>query len=445
MNLRLFLRGSPLATLLILLSTAPGIPLTAQSIDSLLQLAIESDPVVESVELRTSAIRERSRGMEAWDPPRVGARISMLPPSEPNPFAAGETMVMAEQDIPLGGKRRRMAAAELAMIPVEEVRVDLSRRDLRREITGPYITIWEIDRRIELNRENRTLLEKIYEEGKSRFALSNQTSATLYNLAAEIEKLDAERERLLSSRRESVVTINIVTGRPLDLPIEVILPEPVDELPSFEELLPLLSSHPALLRMDRMAEARERMAESRDAELEPTLMLSAGVNIMPDGHPVRSRNLSRMVGEIGGAGTQGNEHGEILGLSFGGMLSIPTASWSRSSAEGAGEADRLESLALRSERSGMLRDMAAELRALLGRAERAEVMERYFDRKQIPLLEKEIEVLRIEYLAGRTPLSDLLDSYRMLLMVREEIIMRRAERFETIEMIEIMTGMEVTR
>ncbi len=445
MNLRLFLRGSHLAALLAFLSTVPALPLTAQSIDSLLQLAVEAHPVVESVEYRVSAIRERSRGMEAWDPPRVGARISMLPPSEPNPFAAGETMVMAEQDIPLGGKRRRMAAAELAMIPVEEVRVELLRRDLRREITAPYITLWEIDRRIALNRENRALLEKIYEEGKNRFTLSNRNSATLYNLAAEIERLDAERERLLSSQRESVMTINIVTGRPLDLPVEVSLPEPVGEFPSFEELLPLLSSHPALLRMERMAEAREQMAESRQAELEPTLMLSAGVNVMPDGHPVRTKNLSMMVGEIGSAGTRGSGHGDILGLSIGGMISIPTASWSRSSADGAGEADRLESLALRSERSGMLRDMAAELRALLGRAERAEIMERYFDTRQIPLLEKEIEVLRIEYLAGRTPLSDLLDSYRMLLVVREEIIMRRAERFETTEMIESMTGMEITR
>lgn len=445
MNLRLFLQGSPLATLLALLATAAGTPLSAQSIDSLLRLAVEAHPVVESVEYRVAALRERSRGMEAWDPPRVGVRISMLPPSEPNPFTAGETMVMAEQDIPLGGMRRRMAEAELAMVPVEEVRVDQLRLDLRREIAGAYYAIWEIDRRVVLNRENRALLEKIYEEGRVRFTLSNRNSATLYNLAAEIEKLDAERERLLSSRRESVVTINIVTGRPLDLPVDVIMPEPVGELPSFEELLPLLSSHPSLLRMERMAEARETMAESRDAELEPMLMLNAGVNIMPDGHPVRTRNLSMMVGEIGSAGDQSGGHGGIFGLSVGGMISIPTASWSRSSAEAAGEADLLESLAFRAERIGMLREMAAELREMLGRAERAGIMERYYDRKQTPLLEKEIEVLRTEYLAGRIPLSDLLEAYRMLLMVREEIIMRRTERAEAIEMIQIMTGVEVGR
>src|SRR5690606_12555688 len=140
------------------------------------------------------------------DPPRVGARISMLPPSNPNPFAAGETMLMAEQDIPLGGMRKRMAEAALAMIPVEEVRLLTLERKLHREIARDYFAIWEIDQQVAINRENRELLEQLYEEARARFTLSDRNSAPLYDLASEIEKLDAQRERLLSSRRESVTT-----------------------------------------------------------------------------------------------------------------------------------------------------------------------------------------------------------------------------------------------
>ena len=438
-----FRRFSKRVLFVLLLFSAESPDLPAQSLDSLLRLATTSHPVVASVSARVAATRERSRSLEAWSPPRVGLRISMLPPSEPNPFGAGETMVMAEQEIPLGGMRRRMAAAELAGIPAEESRLEILEIDLRREIARHYFTIWEIDRRIELNRENRELLEKLYEEARARFTLSQRNSATLYDLAADIEKLDADLQRLGSLRRESVAGVNIATGRPLDLPVEVIMPEPVDTLPEFSELLAPLASHPSLLRMERMAEEREAMAEARSAALEPMVMVSAGVSVMPDGHPVRSRNLSMMVGEIGTEG--GSSHGGILGLSFGGMISIPTASWSRGSADAAEEADRLEALAYRADRSAMLRRMTEELRSMLGMAERAAIMELYFREKQIPLLQKEIEVLRVEYLAGRTHLSGVIEAYRMLLMIREEIVMQSAERVRAIEEIEIMTGVDINR
>ena len=417
--------------------------LSSQSIDSLLALALEGHPEVASVAYRIESIRERSRGMEAWDPPRVGARISMLPPSEPNPFTAGETMLMAEQDIPLFGMRRRMAAAELAMIPVEEVRLDLLERELRREIARDYFALWRIDRILELNRENRELLEKIYEEGRARFTLSDRNSAALYDLAADIERLDAEQERLLSERRERVVSINILAGRPLDLPVEPVMPTLPEELPDFETLRQGLDAHPALLQMERMAEARETMAEARDAGLEPMLMLSAGLSIMPDGHPVRTKNLAMMVGEIMGEEEEGGGHGTILGLSVGGMISIPTAPWSRNSVDAVEEADRLEALALRADRGTMLRAMTEELREMVGMIERTGIMERFHREKQIPLLEKEIEVLRIEFIAGRALLSEVIDAYRMLLMVREEIIMQQSERAEGMEGVEIMTGKEM--
>lgn len=431
--------------LLLPLLLLPGIltaDLQAQSVDSFMSLALEGHPEVASVALQVESIRARSRGMEAWDPPRVGVRISMLPPGNPNPFAAGETMLMAEQDIPLFGMRRRMAAAELAMIPVEEVRIALLERQLRREIVRDYFTIWRIDRTVELNRENRELLEKIYEEGRARFTLSDRNSAALYDLASDIERLDAERERLLSERREHVATINILTGRPLDLPVSPIMPTTAEALPDFETLRQGLEAHPALLQMERMAEASETMAEARDAELEPMLMLSAGLSVMPDGHPVRTRNLAMMVGEIMGE-EEGGGHGTILGLSVGGMISIPTAPWSRGSADAAEEADRLDALALRANRRTMLREMTAELREMIGMVERTAIMERFYREKQIPLLEKEIEVLRIEFIAGRALLSEVIDAYRMLLMVREEIIMQQSERAEGIEGVEIMTGIEV--
>lgn len=428
---------------IILLLLAPTVELAAQSIDSLVAFALASHPEQQSVAYRVAAVEERSDGMRAWDPPRIGARISMLPPTNPNPFSAGQTTLVAEQSIPLFGSRHREAEAELAMVEVEESRLPILERELRREIGETYYRAWSARELALVSRESRALLEKLYEEAERRTTLSRESSGTLYRLATEIARLDLAVENHTADLHEAIVHINILAGRPLNLPITLVEPvEIVDSLPSFQNLAKQLADHPDLLRLEQAAVARERRAEGIDARLEPTLTLGAGLSLMPGGHPVRTGSLGTQVAEINAGEEPG---GTILGLSLGGTLSIPTAAWSRSGPEGRAEAEIYTARALRADRSSLLRRMSARLHHLHGEVERSQRMLTFYREKQIPLLEQQIAVERSAYVVGEADLADLIESWRTLLTVREEVLHRRAEKATQILEIEVMTGQEVIR
>ena len=428
---------------MLLLLLAPSAELPAQSIDSLVALALLSHPEQQSVAYRAAAVRERSNSMRAWDPPRIGARVSMLPATDPNPFSRGETTFLAEQSIPLFGSRNRGAEAELAMVGVEESRLPVLERELRWEIGETYYRAWEAKELIALSRESRELLKKLYEEAERRTTLSRESSGRLYDLATEIARLELAEENHRADLHEAIVHINILAGRPLELPITLEDPiDLIDSLPSFQALREELEDHPSLLRLERTAEAREERAEGIDAYLEPTLTVGAGVSVMPSGHPVRTGTLGTRVAEIN-AGT--DPEGTILGLSLGGMLSIPTASWSRSHAEGRAEAELYTAHALRADRASLLRKMSARLHHLHGEVARSQRMLSFYREKQIPLLEQQIDVERSAYVVGKANLADLIESWLTLLIVREELLLRRTEKATQLLEIEVMTGREVTR
>lgn len=424
----------PLAlTALLMLSSSSA---SGQSVDSLVALAMADHPVFETTRLRISALDARAESALALDPPKIGLRSSMLPASRPVPFLAGETMLTAQQSLPLGDRRERQADAITAAAGVEMIEPMLVERRLRRMIRTGLAEAREAERRSELMRESRQVLSVLYRDAEARLTVDVIPAEAIYELALEIERIDADLDLLAMRRREAIAEINLLIGRDPSTPID--LPDPYDgEIPPFDELRTELRNHPRLLRLDSLAATRLAEADAAAASLESTLTLSAGVGWMPQGHPVRQDRLPTMIGEI----TTGGEPGvERIGFDLGAMISLPIAGWSRTGPEKREEASRIAAEAVRSESGTMLREMAADLRDALGMIERSDRMILFYRDRQIPLLEQRIELLRSRYLVDRTSFTELVETYRMVLATREEIALRRATRQRALATIEELTG-----
>lgn len=411
---------------LLLLASAQAPSLHAQSIDSLYALALTNNPSIAAIDFAVGRSRALATAAAAWAPPSVGLEMSMLPPSQPNPFGAGETMVMFEQEVPLFGQNRKMADAETAMATAEEIRSESVRLTLRAMLVEEYAMLWEIDRQAELNRWMRELSEQIYKDIEARYALDHARQSELYAVAIDLERYDAEHRALLMERVEVQERLNLLAGRtPGDT---VIVPDtlPAITLPPFPELLDALGEHPELRRMEAMARAQESMAVAEEAMLDPMLMLRAGVSLMPDGHPVRMGELGMMIEEQHATGAIESEY---VGLTVGAMISLPLAPWSRGGPEARADAARIAAMGALAERDAMRREMGAMLRAPYGAIERAAVMIAFYRDKQIPLLQQQIALLRADYLNNRATLDQLLDAYAMLLATRLELVMKEGERW----------------
>ena len=411
-----------------------AVSLAAQPLDSLVRLATDTYPTAAAARIAIRQADARAASAAAWDAPRIGVEFSMLPPSEPDPFSRGETMMMVEQMIPLFGQNKAMARAMSAEAAIGEAELAAVQRDIRARVEREYYTLWLLDRRAELNAESREIADLMYQAVEAGYEVGRAAQSDLLTATVERERLATELQLLAEERREALARLNTLLMRPVQTPLIVgtALPEP--ELIPAEELEQRLAVHPEVKKMEAMAAMNRSTAEAQEAMLMPMLMVRGGISYMPEGHPVREGNVTAH-------GVAGMDEGVMrFGLTAGAMLSLPAAPWSRGAAEGQAEVARLEAAESLVKRDAMLAEMRGMLHTNHAQARRAALSLDYYTHTYVPLLEQTLAALQNDYTTGRVPFSAVMNGYSMLVMARMDIYMKRMEYAMALSMIGQLTG-----
>lgn len=409
------------------------IRLHAQPLAEFERRAISDNPSIASTRLSAERARHLARAVSAWDPPGVGLEFNMLPPLEPDPTARGETMVMFEQMIPLGGQTAAMAGAMAAGERVERTAVDAESVALLAEIRSRYYTLWYIDRRIEIASRARRLLDLLGRVVELRYEIARAPQSELLALATESESLELEQSDMNRWRKEVEGELNARVGRSPDSAVLVPASPPAFPLPPLDSLRALVSGHPDLLRMEAMSRMSELEGDARLTMLRPMLMLRAGLAWMPQGHPLREAQVSE----------HGIEHGDGVmrwGLRLGAMISVPIAPWSRVGPEAESEALRIQAREEIGRRDDMRNRMEAMLRSSYLRAERALAAAEFTRHTSLPLLEQRLDAAREDYANGRVLFTALLDGYRTLVQADIDLAQRNLDYATSMVTIASITG-----
>ena len=394
---------------------------SAQPLDSLVATALRVHPNVRAAQRAIAAADHRARAASAWDPPSVGIEFRDLVVDNPTPWNNGETMLMAEQMIPLFGQNRAMANAMAAERPVAEASLEALQRKIRLRVQEEYLSAWLADRTLEQNAEEQRLTELIHRSATISFEAGKTASSDLLRIESELARLANQATTISTERAESVGRLNTLLARPANSPIQIAAELPPASLPPFDSARAAIANHPALRQMEAMAQMSRLQAEAATAMGRPMLMLRGGIGYMPEGHPLREAS----VGEHGATTTSEPMN---WGLTVGAMMTIPSIGWSRDRAEGETLAWETEAEKNLEEGAGMKLEMEGMLRAAYARAERAASTIRSLRQTQTPLLERTLQALRNDYAANRTPLSALLDGMKMLAMTRMELLMAQMEQ-----------------
>ena len=394
---------------------------SAQPLDSLVATALRVHPNVRAAQRAIAAADHRARAASAWDPPSVGIEFRDLVVDNPTPWNNGETMLMAEQMIPLFGQNRAMANAMAAERPVAEASLEALQRKIRLRVQEEYLSAWLADRKLEQNAEEQRLTELIHRSATISFEAGKTPSSDLLRIESELARLANQATTISTERAESVGRLNTLLARPANSPIQIAAELPPASLPPFDSARAAIANHPALRQMEAMAQMSRLQAEAATAMGRPMLMLRGGIGYMPEGHPLREAS----VGEHGATTTSEPMN---WGLTVGAMMTIPSIGWSRDRAEGETLAWETEAEKNLEEGAGMKLEMEGMLRAAYARAERAASTIRSLRQTQTPLLERTLQALRNDYAANRTPLSALLDGMKMLAMTRMELLMAQMEQ-----------------
>ncbi|MBL7986670.1 MAG: TolC family protein [Chlorobi bacterium] len=393
----------------------------AQPLDSLVATALRVHPNVRAAQRAIAAADHRARAASAWDPPSVGIEFRDLVVDNPTPWNNGETMLMAEQMIPLFGQNRAMANAMAAERPVAEASLEAVQRKIRLRVQEEYLSAWLADRTLEQNAEEQRLTELIHRSATISFEAGKTASSDLLRIESELARLANQATTISTERAESVGRLNTLLARPANSPIQIAAELPPASLPPFDSARAAIANHPALRQMEAMAQMSRLQAEAATAMGRPMLMLRGGIGYMPEGHPLREAS----VGEHGATTTSEPMN---WGLTVGAMMTIPSIGWSRDRAEGETLAWETEAEKNLEEGAGMKLEMEGMLRAAYARAERAASTIRSLRQTQTPLLERTLQALRNDYAANRTSLSALLDGMKMLAMTRMELLMAQMEQ-----------------
>jgi len=206
---------------LILFLLPPVIPIGGMCgdavLDSLVQEARRNNPEISAARYLSGAARARVRQAVAWDPPQAGVEFYQTPTASfPNPVKDGmETDYYLEQMIPFPGKLSAAGKAAGFGVRMAEEEARTVERRVIFELKSAYAELYLIQRKTELNSENRDLLKSLVETASRQYEVGLGGQTDMLRGQTESSKLANEGIALEREKRSIEAMINTLLNRPI--------------------------------------------------------------------------------------------------------------------------------------------------------------------------------------------------------------------------------------
>lgn len=414
---------------LLILSTE----LNAQSVDSLVAEAIRNNPQLKSLQYRITASEKRSESINTLPPPSLSVEFSQVPTNSADILNQSISNNFGiSQMFPLGGKLNAMAEVERKNTLVEGNSYEIYKVNLIAKLKMSYYSLWLIDRKVEIQQNNISLLGDLIKSIESLLYVNRINQADVLTLQSEIASDETQLLILKNQKEAETYKLNKLLGRNLDskevYAVKELTADSVSQSQSkLEELL--ASANPSLKKMNSMVKMNRAMIDANDRELIPDLMVQGMLMRMPRGMILTSKSdLSMLDPKIE----------TMYSLMF--SINLPFAPWSINKYKAKDEELAAGISSLEYEKNDMLREMTSQLKEALLKYKTADDLIKLYNEKVIPLYTKAAESQVTAYQNNKTNVTTVIDSYRMLLMQRMNYYMSQADAQMSLAEIEMMVG-----
>lgn len=427
------MKNNLITLLLIIIILLIGSNVKAQSIDSLVNEAIANNPQLKSLQFRVKASEFRSESINYLPPPNLSVEFSQIPINEYNIINESiSNNIALSQMFPLGGKLNAMSEVEKKNTLIEGDNFEAYRLSLIAQLKMSYFNLWLIDRKIEIQKSNISLLKDFARSIESGFYTNRISQADLLSIQSEIASNDAQLLIIEKQREAAIYTLNKFLGRNLNSKEVFAVVDFEDDSLVFsqaklEEVLNDLN--PSLKKMDNMIEMNKAMITANNKELIPDLMVQGMLMRMPKGMVLTASSDLTML----------DPTTEIMySLMF--SINLPFAPWSIGKLNNKEEELVTGISSIEQEKVDMQRDMTVKLKEVLVKYKTAIELTELYDKNVIPLYTNATESQTTAYQNGKTGISTVLDSYRMLLMQKMNFYMSKADVQMSLAEVEMMVG-----
>ncbi|MDQ7816730.1 MAG: TolC family protein [Melioribacteraceae bacterium] len=409
--------------------------INAQSVDSLVVEAVRNNPQLKSLQYRIIAAEKRSESINTLPAPKFSVEFSQVPSSSIDILNQSNSNNFAlSQMLPLGGKLNAMAEVERKNALVEGKNYKIYKINLTAAVKMSYYTLWLIDRKIEVQKKNISLINNVIKSVESLYYTNTINQADVLTLQSEIASNETQLLILEKQKEAEIYKLNKLLGRNLDSKnVYAVTDFSADILSSSQSKLEELlgSLNPSLKKMDSMIEMNKAMIEANNRELIPDLMVQGMLMRMPRGMLITSKTDPMMINGLG-----------KTELMYGLMASInlPFAPWSINKYKAKEEELYAGISSIEFEKSDMQREMTSQLKGALVKYNTAVDLTKLYNDKVIPLYSKAAESQVSAYQNSRTGITTVIDSYRMLLMQQMNYYMSKADIQTSLAEIEMTVG-----
>ena len=410
-----------------------SLTINAQSVDSLVNEAIVNNPKLKSLQYRIEASEYRSESVDYLAPPNLSVEFSQVPVSQIDIFNQSISNNFGlSQMFPLGGKLSAMAEVENKNTLVEGNNFDAYKINLTAQVKMSYFNLWLIDRKIEIQKSNISLFSDFAKAIEASFYTNRISQADVLTIQSEIASNETQILILEKQREALVYNLNKLLGRDLNSKdVFAIKDFEIDSLQlsqlQLEELLS--DSNPTLNKMNNMIEMNRAMITANNKELIPDLMVQGMLMRMPRGMILTSASDLTML----------NPQTEwMYSLMF--SINLPFAPWSVGKINYKEEELTSGINGIEQEKNDMQREMTSQLKEALVKYNTARELTELYDKKVIPLYTSSSESQTTAYQNGKTNITAVIDSYRMLLMQKMNYYMSKADIQMSLAEVEMMVG-----
>ncbi|HEX3130446.1 MAG TPA: TolC family protein [Thermoanaerobaculia bacterium] len=380
-----------------LLASFVGLPVTAQSADELVRMALDGSPALAALREGVAAAREMERPATALPDPMVEG---MLQNEEFPDYTVGRmpmSMIGVEirQPLPYPGKRRARGEAAEAETALRAARIAALESRITSEVRVLYGQIYAIDRERQALTAAHELVDLLSATAASRYASGGTEQEAVIKAQLQVSRLGEQIEDLEGERAARAAELGRWLGRPIDLP-------EITELPkvSFEALTEPASADIEVARA-AVALAERRLAVAR-LDLKPDFSPSAG---------------------LAGRGPLG----AVLTLRFG--VELPF--WKESKQEPLIRAAERELEMARQELRDAEAVAASDAARLAARWQQAERQVTRFREAIVPQSSTALDAARSSYLAARGDFSTVIEDFSLWLEARTQLARREADLYTT--------------
>ena len=407
--------------------------LNAQSLDTLINEALKNNPQLKSLQYKIAASEKRTESINTLPAPNLSVEFSQVPTNSIDILnQSNSNNIALSQMFPLGGKLNAMAEVERKNTLVEGSNYEIYKVNLTAAVKMSYYTLWLIDRKIEVQKKNNSLIADLIKSVESSYYTNKINQADVLTLQSEIASNETQLLILGKQKEAEIYKLNSLVGRNLDSKDVFIIEDfPADILNSsqakLEEILGY--SNPALKRMGNMVEMNKAMIEANNRELIPDLMVQGMFMRMPRGMILTSKSDLSMLDP---------KTETMYSLMF--SINLPFAPWSVNKFKAKEEELYAGIKSIEYEKNNMQREMTAQLKAALVKYNTAIDLISLYGEKVLPLYMNATESQVSAFQNNRTGVTTVIDSYRMLLMQQMNYYMSQADTQMSLAEIEMMVG-----